>query len=325
MFSVIMPNYNNGKYIKEAIDSVRRQTYKHWELVIVDDASTDDSLEIIRPFLIDSRIKLIRNDVNKGVAHAAKLAVENSSGELIGTLDSDDVLDENAVMVMVNESIADPEIGLFYSNYYKCDNDLNVLGKVDLLYPLPDNVSLQEILLGRKYDGTISWHFRAFRRSAYDKTEGYDTRLFCYEDRDIYYKLEKVTKIKCINKCLLYYRDATGQGAYRKNPLREYYWFICEYKETKRRLGINLPLVKREKIPLFLANLIYIYMRKSVHVRRDKLRERFRSFFLGQGYIHMNTNKLMALLYIFNSFFYGYTPITLDRLKKVSGFEFSNK
>lgn len=325
LFTVIMPNYNNGKYIQEAIESVLIQTYTNWELVIVDDASTDNSVNLIKTFLSDARIKLIQNHRNMGVAYSAKRAVEESSGEIIGTLDSDDVLDRDAFVIMVDEHIANPEYGLIYSNYYKCDKNLKIQGTVNLIDPLPANVSLQEILLGFKYEKTISWHFRTFKRNAYDKTEGYDVSLLCYEDRDLYYKLEKVTRIKCINKCLLYYRDTAEQGAYRGNPKSQYYWFSCEYKETKRRLGINLPCVSKDNIPLFLSNLIYMYMRRSPNIERKGLRQRFKSFFLETGYNRLKSNKLKAFFYILNSYIYGYTPITLRRVKRLTNRGVSEK
>jgi len=316
LFSIIMPNYNNAKYIKEAIDSVIAQTYTNWELVIVDDASTDNSLSIIKTYLNNERINLVPNSINKGVAYAAKLAVDNSSGEIVGTLDSDDVLDKNAIMTMVNEHLAYPEYGLIFSNYYKCDKDLEITGKINLLDPLPDDISLQEILLGCKFEATISWHFRTFKKSAYDMTEGYNTTLRCYEDRDLYYKLEKVTKVKCINKCLLYYRDASTEGAFRRNSNIQYYWFLCEYKETNRRLGVNLPFADKKTISVFWANLMYARLRKSTNIRRDKLRKRFRSFFLGMGFGNLRSNKLFALLCVLNSFLYGYTQITFNKMRK---------
>ena len=65
-FSVLIANYNNAKYIKKAIESVLKQTYKNWEIVIVDDASTDNSLEVIRPYLKDKRIKLVKHKENQG-------------------------------------------------------------------------------------------------------------------------------------------------------------------------------------------------------------------------------------------------------------------
>ena len=317
LFSIIMPNYNKARFIKESIESVLVQTYRHWELVIVDDASTDDSVEVINTFLPNNKIKLIQIKTNKGVGYAARTAVEQSSGEIIGTLDSDDILVEDALMIMVNEYQTHPEYGLIYSNHYKTDNNLKVLGKVNLLDPLPDNKCLQDICLSvGQFDPNISFFFRTFTRSAYDKTEGFDINLLCYEDRDIYYKLEKVTRVKCINKCLGYYRDSHEVGAYRSNSNVLYYWFICEYNETNRRLGGNLPFISKKNISPLLCNLMYISLRKHTKIGKKGLRKRLHNFLFGMGQSKLETNKLMAFLYFLNSFVYGYYPITMNRIKK---------
>ena len=312
-----MPNFNNRTYIKEAIESVLAQKYNNWELVIVDDASTDNSLEVIEPFLTNLKIKLIKNVMNKGVAHAAKLAVENSSGEIIGTLDSDDVLYEDALMVMTKEYMANPDYGLIYSNHYIVDKNSAIRGKSKWLDPWPDDTCLQEVFINRLFDKvTISMHFRTFRRSAYNKTEGYDTSLLSYEDRDLYYKLEKVTKIKGINKCLYGYRHNDTMGAFRNNPKIQYYWFICEYKETKRRLGINLPYADREKISPFLSNVMYRYLCKQSNMKKENLRAKLHSLLSVMGYTNLKSNKFLAILYYLNSWAYGNAPITFKAIRK---------
>lgn len=316
LFSIIMPNYNKGKYIKEAIESVLSQTYSNWELIIVDDASTDNSLDAINAYLNNNKIKLIKNNTNKGVAHVAKQAVESSCGEIIGTVDSDDILLEDALSVMVNEYKANPECGLIYSNHSICDKNSKITGQPIWVETWPDDMYLQEVLLGRQDNATISMHFRTFKRSAYDKTDGYDVSLLCYEDRDLYYKLEKVTKIKGINRCLYYYRDANEMGAFRQNPKYKYYWFICEYKETKRRLRVYLPFANKEKIPLLFSNIMYLHLSKQPTINKGKLRSKLQSFLLGVGYDNLKSNKLLAFLYFINSFIYGYTPITFNRIMK---------
>jgi len=312
LFSVIMPNHNKGKYIREAIESVRAQNYPRWELIIVDDASTDNSLDVIETFSDDIRIKAIKNSTNRGVGYVSHQAVENSSGEIIGTLDSDDILHPDALTVMANEHMTNPDCGLIYSNLYICDGDLKISGELDLLDSLPAGVSLQEILMGGKYKSPISLSFRTFKRSAYDKTEGYDTGLRCYVDRDLYYKLEKKGKIKCVNRCLYYYRHPNDKGVYRNNPRARYYKLFCEYKEIKRRLGVDLPFVDKENISPWLLNIMYIYMKRYLNIRKKE----FRYFFLEMGYYSLTTNKLLALLYFLNSMIYGYTPITLSRIRK---------
>ena len=69
LFSVLIANYNNGCYLTEAVDSVRGQSYDHWEIVIVDDASTDNSDEVFEELSKDSRIRVFHNDRNHGAGY----------------------------------------------------------------------------------------------------------------------------------------------------------------------------------------------------------------------------------------------------------------
>ncbi|WP_299030479.1 glycosyltransferase, partial [uncultured Thermanaerothrix sp.] len=91
LVSVLMPNYNYGRYIGEAIESVLRQTYQQWELIICDDGSTDNSCEVVKRYQDkDSRIKLIQKE-NGGMASALNIAYRESRGSIICLLDADDV------------------------------------------------------------------------------------------------------------------------------------------------------------------------------------------------------------------------------------------
>lgn len=90
LVSVIMPSYNTGSFIAESIQSVINQTYPKWELIIVDDCSTDDSVEIIKGFH-DSRIKLFHNGQNSGAAISRNYALREAQGKWIAFLDSDDI------------------------------------------------------------------------------------------------------------------------------------------------------------------------------------------------------------------------------------------
>lgn len=92
LVSVIMPNYNSGKYISQAIESVLNQTYENVELIIVDDCSTDNSIEIIKSFQNkDNRIKLFKNEKNSGAAVSRNRAIKEANGVWIAFLDSDDI------------------------------------------------------------------------------------------------------------------------------------------------------------------------------------------------------------------------------------------
>lgn len=90
--SIIIPNYNCGKFLEETINSVINQTYQNWELLIVDDCSTDNSVEVIKKCIEkDERIKLFVNEKNSGAAASRNLALREASGQWIAFLDSDDL------------------------------------------------------------------------------------------------------------------------------------------------------------------------------------------------------------------------------------------
>ena len=94
--SIIMPVYNSKKYITETIKSVQAQTYENWELIIVDDCSTDNTVKIIKDFMYkDLRIKLTILDKNQGVSHARNISLDNTTGRYIAYLDSDDIWKKN--------------------------------------------------------------------------------------------------------------------------------------------------------------------------------------------------------------------------------------
>ncbi len=90
LISVIMPSYNTGKYISESIKSVLAQTYENWELIIVDDCSTDDTESVVKSFE-DPRIIYIRNEKNSGAAVSRNRALQEAKGKWIAFLDSDDL------------------------------------------------------------------------------------------------------------------------------------------------------------------------------------------------------------------------------------------
>ena len=91
LVSVIMPSYNTAKYIGESIESVINQTYPNWELIIVDDCSTDDTEGVVQGYLSDSRIRFLKNEKNSGAAISRNYALREAKGKWVAFLDSDDV------------------------------------------------------------------------------------------------------------------------------------------------------------------------------------------------------------------------------------------
>jgi len=127
LVSIITPSYNSAKFISETINSVIAQSYKNWEMIIVDDVSTDNSVEVIKHFVEkDSRIKLIQLSKNSGAAVARNTAIENANGRFLAFLDSDDLWKENKLETQITFML-DNDIEFSYSSYELIDEDGNQL------------------------------------------------------------------------------------------------------------------------------------------------------------------------------------------------------
>ena len=101
LVSIIMPSYNTAKYIKASIDSVLAQTYPYWELIIVDDCSTDETDEVVAAYT-DERIRYIKNEKNSGAAVSRNRALREAKGRWIAFLDSDDVFTYTDYRICLN-------------------------------------------------------------------------------------------------------------------------------------------------------------------------------------------------------------------------------
>ena len=136
--SIITPTYNSEKYISCTIRSVQNQTYKNWEMIIVDDCSTDSTCEIVRNFIAnDCRIRLYIQDKNAGAGVARTRAVKEAKGKYIAYLDADDIWKpkklEKQVMFMKEKNI-----GFSCTSYETIDNDGNKLNKQIHMLPEVD-------------------------------------------------------------------------------------------------------------------------------------------------------------------------------------------
>jgi glycosyltransferase involved in cell wall biosynthesis len=100
LVSIIMPVKNTAQFLEQCLDSILNQTYQYWELLVVDDGSTDESLSVLKSYSEkDSRVKVYSND-GKGIIDALRLAYSKSSGEFITRMDSDDIMTENKLEVL---------------------------------------------------------------------------------------------------------------------------------------------------------------------------------------------------------------------------------
>jgi glycosyltransferase involved in cell wall biosynthesis len=229
LVSIVTAAHNTEKYLEDYIKSILNQTYKNWEIVFVDDASTDKTVQKIKEIVIKNniidRVKLFRHADQYGYGCALHHCIEKSSGEIIAIVDSDDALSkENALELMVTTHINNPDASLVYSDYNECRDDLVPYKGINCTVLKPGQTVLGAFRNG-KYMGTdvIISHLKTFKKSFYDMTEGVNPLLKKAVDRDIVLKLEEVGSLIHISKFLYLHRihSTSISSLYRGKP-REY-------------------------------------------------------------------------------------------------------
>lgn len=253
--SIFMANFNKGVFIEEAIRSVLEQNYENWELIIIDDCSTDNSNEVIVKFLYDRRIRFLKNKINLGKVKTLKKMIEISSGEIIGILDSDDVLLPDALKEIGKAYAVNPEYGFVYTRSLYCDEKLNEIGEGESRY-MPSGQS-------NIFDLYVT-HFRTFKKSLFLKTEGYDEEVMIAEDRDKIMKMEEVTNFYFIDKILHKYRILPDSQCHKRKALLRVSLAVAKYKAYKRRIGSDIPNLNPKQISdLLLWDLFSCLMAKK--------------------------------------------------------------
>jgi len=243
-FSIVMANYNNAAFIDEAIRSVRDQSFEDWELVIVDDASTDGSVEVIQRHLTDARIKLQRRPSNGGYTKALISGLTEITSDIVGFLDSDDALTTNALARVHAAQVDNPEVGLVLSQVIHCDERLNPL-ETTVTRPEYRNVPLVWM------KGPNA--FRSFKMAAYNKTSGLDPRFQHAEDWDLVFKLEEVAGTLRIDEGLYRYRILGTSASHgpRSHPVGIRSSAHALYHAYRRRGGARSDIPR----PVLLARL----------------------------------------------------------------------
>lgn len=194
--SIIIPCYNKGKYIKEAVKSAINQTYQNIEIICIDDASTDDSYETLKS-LVDKykNIILLKNDKNMGVIYSRNTAIDASTGEYILPLDGDDTIEPIYVEEAVKILDKNRDIGVVYCNY-------KYFGKSCRKIKLPE-ISKEYLL----YSSCIS-SCSMFRKKDFQDIGGYKECMKngC-EDWELWLTFyEKGYKFKLLDEYMLNYR-----------------------------------------------------------------------------------------------------------------------
>jgi len=197
LVTVYITNYNYEKYIKKAIVSVLEQSFKDFEIIIIDDGSTDNSKNIIEGYSDHQKIKIIYQK-NKGLIVTNNIALRLSQGKYIMRLDADDYLDSNALLVMVNRLEEDRNLGLVYPDYFVVDSMDNIL-KVRKRHSFEKEVDLP--------DNPAHGACTMVRVDFLKEIGGYDEEFSCQDGYHLWLNFISRYKVTNINTPLFYYRN----------------------------------------------------------------------------------------------------------------------
>ena len=194
--TVYISSFNYGKYLQEAINSVLKQSADCWELLLINDNSSDNTDELMNLYSGDKRVKIFTTK-GIGLPAVANLAVKHSQGEYIIRLDADDIFDENILLVLQNHMDRNPEVALVFPDYYLMDDAYGIImhERRDALY---DNNHVLDI----PANGACTM----IRKSVLEKIGGYREDLGAQDGFDIWTRITKEHKCSNINLPLFYYR-----------------------------------------------------------------------------------------------------------------------
>jgi glycosyltransferase involved in cell wall biosynthesis len=201
LVSVIVPSYNAAKFLTTTIQSVISQTYTDWELILVDDGSTDTTCKLLESFLSDTRIQYLPQK-NSGVSSARNAGLALARGQWIAFLDADDFwLAENLSKKI--QALTDPSIDYVFSNMYHGDVNLTITKKAP---PGSDQDILKHLLLwDREVIPTVCSNV-VFKRICFESGLQFDESFSTAADQDFAFYLASSFRGKLLPECLYIYR-----------------------------------------------------------------------------------------------------------------------
>lgn len=229
--TVVMPMYNAAQFVSEAVASVLAQTYRDFELIVVDDASGDSSLAIVEA-VHDSRVRVIRHESNKGASLSRNEALAEARGEFVAIMDADDVCAPTRLERQVAFLDAHHLVGVVGCAFY---DNIDVSGAVlHSSYAPEENEAIQRTLMER---WCLLHSSLMFRRALYERVGGYRKEFEPAEDHDFILRMLEHSQAHNLNEGLVSYRlnpkGLTVAGYRYVDELRE----VATQLAQRRRSG----------------------------------------------------------------------------------------
>ncbi|MDQ2833206.1 MAG: glycosyltransferase family 2 protein [Acidobacteriota bacterium] len=205
---IIIPAYNAAKYLPTAIESVVSQTFEDWRILLVDDGSTDNTVEVVAPYIesLGARIKYVKQS-NRGLPAARNMAIRHSSAEFLALLDADDVWLPSRLYESMRCFEDRPQVGLAYGRISRIDqagrlldtwggNNAWAAGKIArYIYMLKVQLPCPTM---------------TFRRKCVEEVGGFDETMRATEDRDLWFRIAERYDVACSSQVLAHYRTSPG-------------------------------------------------------------------------------------------------------------------
>lgn len=196
LVSIIIPSFNQGNFLEETILSILNQDYPYIELIVIDGGSTDNSIEVIKKY--EQNISYWVSEPDQGQADAINKGWLKATGDILGWLNSDDLLCSDAVSLAVDYFIQHPDVGFVYGDIYHIDEENNKLGVSNI-----GKFNLREMI---RKAGYIPQQGNFLRRCVLDKAGLLDTNLHFQIDLDYWIRAGLVCKFGYIHKPLACFR-----------------------------------------------------------------------------------------------------------------------
>jgi len=274
--SVLIPTFNSENYIGEAIKSVLDQTFTDFELIILDNCSTDGSFAEISKYLKDSRITYYKNDINIGAINNFNKILQYGNGAYIKFLFSDDILLPDALEKFVNILDNYPNVSLVTS-YFQFFGSLSYISKQPYQGLIPGQQAIRQTLIQSNWIGSPSNVI--FRRLSYDK-KGFNKKWKWWGDLELWHRILNSGDMYIIPEVLSkfkYHNDSATQGCIQRFEDRhdEYYYmkFVRDnkiYPSVSAEKTFQMALRERavkwiSLIPSFYKKRRYDLIQKAVY------------------------------------------------------------
>lgn len=215
LITVVMPNYNGHRFVEQAIDSVLDQSYQNFELIVVDDCSTDDSLQLIQQKAqSDERIRIITLEHNVGVANARNTGIKNAKGKYIALLDNDDLWTEDKLECQLE--LAKKGADIVYCSYDFIDEQNDTIKKP---FVVPRQTNFNTMLVSSVISCSTS-----FIKTELMQEHPFNPEFY-HEDYVLWMELLRVCPTAYgVQKVLMHYRQVAGSRSNKKGNAAKERW-----------------------------------------------------------------------------------------------------